>query len=234
MDSSHYQIHTDRIICGKNINMNFLLCNICKNILWTPEQCRNCNLHFCKFCINFTRLKHKDCPSCITEYIKSPADHFLIEDLSELQIKCVYSYNGCTKVIPYDQIIQHEAGCIYRERLCEECNEKILEKYHHTHIIICKNSITNSLYLDCNQIISYYQDKFNKLDKDNLNDIKTLEKYFKDAYTQKIDTIEKLTSTIKKQHKQLEELINENNLLEANNISETYAKSGEKLNCAFL
>jgi hypothetical protein len=234
MDSSHYQIHTDRVISTNNVNVDYLLCGICKNILWSPEKCKDCKLHFCKFCISFSLLKCKKCPSCMNEYITTPADHYLLEDLSELQIRCVYSYNGCAKIVHYDQVIQHEADCIYRERMCEECNTKILKKYYHTHIILCKNALSNSLYLDCNQIISYYQDKFNKLEIENLDDIAGLKKYFFETSTVKEETLNKLLTTLQKQHKQLEELISENNTMDVNNISESMNKSGEKINCNFL
>jgi hypothetical protein len=237
MDSSHYQIHSDRVLTSKKVVLDFLLCGLCKNLLWQAEKCVSCRSHFCKFCVSFSLLKSKKCPTCMNEYIKGPPDHFLVEDLKELFIRCVFSFNGCTKVVPYDEITQHEGECIYRERVCEECNSKILKKYYHTHIILCKNSIANNLFIDTNQIISYYQDKLIKIEKENNDDLANLKKYFSEAYVQKEENITKLVDTIHKQHKILEELVmelNNSNNSNNNNVNESIIKSGEKITCNFI
>jgi len=148
MDSLHYQIHTDRVIPSEKIKVEYLTCFLCKNILWQPEKCEECNTHFCKYCKKFSLLKSKKCPSCLCEYISKSADFYLNEDLKDLVIKCIYSMNGCNKAVEYDLLQNHENDCIYNEQICEECNKKILKKNYHTHIILCKNSVCNNLQID--------------------------------------------------------------------------------------
>jgi hypothetical protein len=232
MESSHYQLHSDRIIPDSKVKLQYLLCALCKNILWDPEKCSNCKIHYCKFCITFSLLKGKKCPICITEYKKSNADIYLLEDLSELIVKCVYCINGCSLTLNYNMIKQHEEECIYREMECEDCHIKILKKYYHTHIVICKNSSSANLLIDCKQIVSYYQDKLNKLEKENLEDIANLKKYYNDAYTQKQETIDKLIETIKKQYKMLDQIVKDQEKM--CHESEENTKIGNKINCNFI
>jgi hypothetical protein len=242
MESAHYQIHPDRVIPGKKVKLDYLLCQICNNLIWQPEKCSTCKSHFCRFCISFSLLKDRKCSACLNEYIKSPPDHYLIEDLSDLNVKCVYSFNGCNRIVNYEKITHHEKDCIYKEIICEECNTKILKKYYHTHIIICKNAFSGkNFFLDCTQIINYYQDKFNKIEKDNLEDITMIRKNFKDIAQQKEDSINKMLMTIQKQHKQLEEIANEYNINRTFignnnniNIAESLNKSEDKINCNFI
>ena len=101
MDSSHYQVHSDRIIPKNNIKPEFLSCNICKNILWQPEKCKDCHTHYCRFCILFSLLKSKKCPTCFSEYTSKSPDTFLLEDLTDLNVKCFYSYNCDKKIVTY-------------------------------------------------------------------------------------------------------------------------------------
>ena len=232
MESSHYQLHLDRVKTDEKLRMDYLLCGICKNILWDPEKCEYCKTHFCRFCITFSLLKSKKCPSCINEYKRGNSDYFLLEDLKDIVTNCIFSFNGCTKTIKYDQIKLHEEECIYKEKVCEECNSKVLKKYYHTHIIICKNNVSNDLLIDCKQIITYYQEKLNKLEKENLLDIENLKKTYSEAFYQKEDTINKLLKTIQRQHQVLEDICKSKEKLVYQ--SEENSKIGNKINCNFI
>jgi hypothetical protein len=232
MESSHYQLHLDRVKTDEKLRMNYLSCGICKNILWEPEKCEYCKTHFCRFCITFSLLKSKNCPSCVNEYKRGNSDYFLLEDLKDIIINCNYAFNGCTKAINYDQIKSHEDECIYKEKDCEECNTKVLKKYYHTHIIICKNNVSNDLLIDCKQIITYYQEKLNKLERENLLDIENLKKSYSEAFNQKEDTINKLLKTIQRQHQVLEEICKGKEKLVYQ--TEENSKIGNKINCNFI
>ena len=126
MESFHYQIHTERVIPSNKIKIEYLICFLCSQILCQPEKCEDCDTHFCKYCIKFSLLKCKKCPSCLCDYNSKPPDFYLNEDLKELVLKCIFSFNGCNKAVEYDLIQNHENECIYKEQICDECNQKIL------------------------------------------------------------------------------------------------------------
>jgi hypothetical protein len=208
MDASHYQINSERIIPKPHININFLLCALCNNILWQPEKCRECHTHFCRFCIVFSCLKSKKCPECRQDYSSKSPDSYLVEDLAELQVKCFYSYNGCTQVLRYPQVTVHEAECVYKEMPCEECGKKILKKNYHTHIVLCKNSVAeNGLNIDYRQIIVYFQEKLERIEREGQDELERLKKNFSDAYSQKQTTISNLIAKMDKQRKLLEDIM---------------------------
>jgi hypothetical protein len=209
MDASHYQISSERVVPKPHINVNLLTCMLCKNILWHPEKCRDCQTHFCRFCIVFSCLKTKKCPECLTDiYCSKSPDSYLIEDLSELQVKCFYSYNGCTAVLRYPQVIIHEVECIYKEIPCEDCGKKILKKNYHTHIVLCKNSVAeNGFNIDYRQVIVYFQEKLERIEREGLDELERLKKNFSDAYSQKQTTINNLISKMDQQRKLLEDIM---------------------------
>jgi hypothetical protein len=218
MENSHYQLATRRIEENPKLKLEYLLCMLCKNTLWVPEKCRGCNTHFCKFCIEFHRLKTKNCPMCGFEYIRTIADHFLNEDLNSLKVKCIYNFNGCNKIMDYQSVRSHEEECVYKEKLCEECNSKILKKNYHTHIVLCKESLTDNLTIDMNQIIIYFQEKLEKLEKENIDDIERLRKIFFDSYEQKESTIRKLLSKMEHQQHTIEEIVKEREKIDKGEI----------------
>jgi hypothetical protein len=207
MDSSHYRIQMDCVIPKYNINLNYLLCNFCKNVLWQPEKCRECHTHFCRFCIAFCLLKSKKCPNCLLEYNPKSPDTFLKEDLKDLNLKCFYNSNGCNKIIQYEMILKHKGECVYKEINCEECNKKIISKNYHSHIIICKNSLPDNMKIDYSQILVYFKDKLEKIDKENRDDLEKLKKNFRDIISQKEAVLGKLLDNIHKQTKNLEDIV---------------------------
>lgn len=209
MDKSHYQIQTHRVLENQKIKIEYLTCFICKNVLWYPEQCALCNTHYCRFCIKFGLLKSKKCPCCLNDYLPMDGDTFLQEDLNELLVRCIYTYNGCNKAFKYEKLLTHEEECIYKEKNCEECNKKILKKDYHTHIIICKNSVNDCIDIDYNQIVIYFQDKLAKIEKENLEDIDKVKKNFLDIFQQKENVLNGLLQKMEKQQKLLEDIIKE-------------------------
>lgn len=213
MDTSHYQILLDRVVPKQNININFLLCNICSNILWQPEKCKGCQTHFCRFCILFSLLKSKKCPNCFVDYSPKSPDTFLVEDLEDLQIKCLYYYNGCNIIQNYGLIFKHENECIFKEITCEECNQKILKKFYHTHIILCKNTIPENLSIDVRQIVYYFKEKLEKIELENIDELEKLKKYFYELYTNKEEKLNNLIAKMERQTKQFEEIFDESQKL---------------------
>lgn len=208
MEKSHYLLNRDRLTIDTKVEINYLLCEICQNILYEPEKCKSCSSHFCKFCIHFSQLKCKNCPVCHEIYVSDPPDSFLYSDLLELKVKCIHSINGCTKFINYSDIFSHEENCIYKEKTCEECNAKILKKNYHTHIILCKNSLENNLLVDYNQIINYFNEKLNKIEQENLLEIEKAKKQYEETLSKKEEALNLLISKMEKQQLVLEELVN--------------------------
>jgi len=205
MNSSHYHIHSDRILINENFNIQFILCKICKNVLWEPEKCIDCQIHFCKFCILFHLLKSKKCPNCLLEYSSKSPDTFLLEDLNDIGVKCIYSYNGCNKILKYESIRNHENLCIYKELSCEECGHTILKKNYYSHIILCKNTYPKDIKIDYSQIIIYFQGILQKIENDNCVQLESIKMNFNEMYAQKEKNLQNLILTMEKQRKILEE-----------------------------
>lgn len=86
---------------------DLIKCNICKNILKEPMQCKNCQKAYCKECFD-NRLKNENkCYICgeQSEYIKSVDKAAL---LSNLKFLC----KNCKHEIKYNEVSAHlKSGC---------------------------------------------------------------------------------------------------------------------------
>jgi hypothetical protein len=209
MDSNHYLIHPARVIKTPGLKIDFLCCILCGNIIWQPEKCKFCHTHFCKFCIVFSLLKTKKCLQCLNEYNPSSPDSFLVEDLKELQIICQNKIHGCNASNKYTTILKHESDCIYREINCQDCNNKILKKDFHTHMIICKSILPKDFFIDYRQVIVYFNDKLEKVENENLVNLEKLKKSLTETLSQNELKLQNIFLKMEKQKKQVEDLIYE-------------------------
>jgi hypothetical protein len=105
-------------IIEKNNNINDLYdlcCPICLNILKNPITCssKKHSHNFCKNCIDEYLKNHNNCPVCknIFEY---KTNKNIENILSKLLFKCVFSKEGCNKIINYLSYFKHINECKFK------------------------------------------------------------------------------------------------------------------------
>ncbi|CAF0809666.1 unnamed protein product [Didymodactylos carnosus] len=104
------------------------LCPICQNILWKPVACKTCENSFCSKCITSWLSKGRGlCPfKCTYRERKCPS--ILLSLLSKLEVDCRYKSNGCSKIMYYELLEEHEDECQYQMKQCKGCEQSILLK----------------------------------------------------------------------------------------------------------
>ena len=173
-DEEHGGIEKERII-----NQDFheeLICPICQRILWEPQACSSCEVHFCKFCIQkWLETSNKNrCPNNCPLKIKRPAP-ILMSLICKLKIKCINHKLGCDKVFAYDSLIKHQNSCEFELLNCQFCQKKFFQKEIKAHYEKCE-----SFLIEC----KYCQSQIKRIDYNNHNQL--------DCITTKISNIELL------------------------------------------
>ncbi|CAF1506336.1 unnamed protein product [Rotaria sordida] len=122
-------IDRNRII-DEHLVSDEYFCPVCQCILWKPRSCAKCRHLFCEICIN-TWLKNpnsaKRCPFRCDPYEEQSCPSDIYSFLSTLNIHCRNSSFGCTKIVPYNLLEQHEnIECEYLTERCVECEQLVL------------------------------------------------------------------------------------------------------------
>ncbi len=108
---------------------DFYKCNICFKIMVNPKDCEECGHSYCNECISML-----NCPfGCKKKSIKNTSIG-IINLLKNLKFKC--DNKGCTSIIPYEQVKQHDSICEYKKVFCtnKKCKKKIIKKDLENHI----------------------------------------------------------------------------------------------------
>ncbi|CAF4025962.1 unnamed protein product [Adineta steineri] len=124
-----------RVVLDQNSKMGLndeLLCTECRNVVWKPVYCRQCECIFCYKCrpqIGFfsrvstffgvERPRHgrNNCDNF--EEVDVPTH--IIADLTKLLFRCAYEQNGCRMLIHYYDLEQHEKECQFENIPCHVC-----------------------------------------------------------------------------------------------------------------
>ena len=179
---------------------DFYKCNICFKIMVNPKDCEECGHSYCNECISML-----NCPfGCKKKSIKNTSIG-IINLLKNLKFKC--DNKGCTSIIPYEQVKQHDSICEYKKVFCtnKKCKKKIIKKDLENHIKneckytlikcqFCKSEYVRKELIEHEKLckltlefIEKYKKGNNKIDFDNNslnsvnsinNEIKLDEKYF--------------------------------------------------------
>lgn len=97
---------------------DYIICQICKDIIIIPIKCSNCKNSFCRNCIEMWDIRNKDCPfRCRNPNYKKDID--LEEDLSKLKFEC----KKCQDIINYKDIVGH----FYSKCGIEEINKELYD-----------------------------------------------------------------------------------------------------------
>lgn len=109
-----------------------LLCGICQEIPFKPEECSTCQNLFCSECIRAWIEKKAKCPFDCPLPFQGNRPHKLIRQaLGGLKYYCIYKQNGCEEVISMDGIENHERKCGFAKISCpfsKECKDEMLRK----------------------------------------------------------------------------------------------------------
>ena len=100
-----------------------LHCCICTNVIKDPVMCHNEHI-FCRACITRHLMKYHTCPTCmqpLTVETLRQASRFVMNLLSELQIRCEFFDRGCEKFVQLGDLERHVADCGFAPAVC--CNE---------------------------------------------------------------------------------------------------------------
>ncbi|CAF0882094.1 unnamed protein product [Didymodactylos carnosus] len=117
-----------------------LLCPICYNLVWKPVECYNCRRIFCTKCIDeAVRVNPGTCPCC-RNYRKESCSPIIYSVLCGLHIQCYFASNGCSQILSYEQLEQHEKyDCLYRKQQCRGCRKPFMKKDLNEHEKNCEH-----------------------------------------------------------------------------------------------
>ena len=103
-------IDPERIINKEYLSSlgDFYKCCICFKIMLEPKDCEECGHSYCNECI--TKL---NCPfGCKKKSLKNTSVG-IINLLKNIKFKCLNE--GCTCIIPYDEVKNHDLNCEYQK-----------------------------------------------------------------------------------------------------------------------
>ena len=125
LNNNYY--NKDNVI-GNNDLFDYL-CPICYNILKNPKKCSLAqNSHsFCQECIDKYLEESDNCPIC-KNYFEYRPNTEIEKLLKKLVFKCIYSKEGCTKILNYTEYFNHINECEYKN-IIYECK---VEKFNFT------------------------------------------------------------------------------------------------------
>ncbi len=93
-------LSSSRVKDASSINVNYLECSICHDVLWKPVACQSCETPFCSACINrWLSNNPNKCPNRCKSYQERKCPPFVAKLLADLQISCFYKSNGCQEVV---------------------------------------------------------------------------------------------------------------------------------------
>jgi hypothetical protein len=169
-----------RVINNEFVNLNRFLCKLCKNILINMKKCNMCNSHFCEECIlGFKKETQGDyCPECHMNFKLEEGEIYLAKFLSELQIECTFKSKGCEEICFYQNLLEHESICKYREKKCENCNAVFDFNEYYSHLINCfqllENYNTEIRQKKILSLIKAFDEKISKIKYENKYGINSL------------------------------------------------------------
>jgi len=102
-------ISLDRVE-GVDLIRQIVECYFCHGLLWQPVACKSCDKAFCSACIQaFHAARSKEiCPYGCSPYTERPNPQIIIRLLVDLKISCRNKSNGCTEILLYNELEEHE------------------------------------------------------------------------------------------------------------------------------
>ena len=138
-------------LCESKVDSN-LLCFKCKNILWMPLDCPNCQKMFCTPCITSPEnspTKTICCPNCGRSEIFKSAHPVIMEHIiKKLQFRCPCA-EECSIILSYNEFDKHK--CPFESVECpwKGCPERVQRIYISEHQKVCEYRQMDCKYLGC-------------------------------------------------------------------------------------
>ena len=132
---------------------DFLICDMCDDVLVDPHLTDCCQHSYCKACID--KVTSKRCPQCRETYTQLTSDVKSSRIISEQEIKCPYHAHKCPWTGYYDDIEKHLLACQCRPI---ECPSGCGKRYERRNILLHSNLECQLGVLkcqDCGKLIKF-------------------------------------------------------------------------------
>jgi len=132
-------IDPERIVNDEHQVANEFFCAICQGLLWKSRSCASCQHLFCNKCIRtWLQINPTSCPFRCSPYEEKRPPPYIHSLLGRLSIRCRNSSFGCTEILPYDLLEQHQTvECQFLTKRCRICGQYILKNEIDQHQTAC-------------------------------------------------------------------------------------------------
>ena len=151
LDVEAEHIARERIVVNDGLVPDEYFCPICDGLLWKPRSCASCQHLFCLKCIRTWLNKNMtSCPFRCTPYEERRAPPHIYSMLARLQICCRNAPFGCTHVLSYGSLEQHEnTTCRFLTKRCRVCEQLVLVSHIDQHQKVCSPSVLQCPLCQC-------------------------------------------------------------------------------------
>ena len=118
-----------------------LLCKECSKLVVNPYYCSQCKILYCEGC--YVTNKQKTCTACHHTVLTNEYPTLYNIMLSKFKIYCRNKSTGCSLILYYENLLEHEDNCHHEPLLCvyPDCDERVKRKSYPYHIKSCKHRI---------------------------------------------------------------------------------------------
>ena len=141
-------IEYERLWDAENVPREFF-CPICSCLLWQPRSCGACQNLFCEACIlKWVQVK-QSCPYGCERYEDKRCSPQIRCLLSNVWIRCQSFQYGCTAVLSYDTLEEHQTKqCPCPSTRCQYCEKLMLVSAINAHEQECGQQLGNCAKCD--------------------------------------------------------------------------------------
>ncbi|EDQ92682.1 uncharacterized protein MONBRDRAFT_5431 [Monosiga brevicollis MX1] len=99
-----------------------LRCPICLNVCLNPVACSTCDQVFGEHCWYQALAAHGCCPTCRQkEHPFASPSRLARSFIGDYRVRCRHASEGCTEVLPLQEMLKHQAVCGHLQRPCPHC-----------------------------------------------------------------------------------------------------------------
>ncbi|KRX08862.1 TRAF-like protein [Pseudocohnilembus persalinus] len=141
-----------------------LICAICQDLIYKPQECSQCQHVFCSDCISDWKQKRNKCPFDCKGLLQLQQVHrFVRNSLLKLKVKCP----DCKEIHSIEKSKFHEKECIYRIIQCDNfgCEHKCRRKSIDKHKMQCEFSQQNNCN-KCQHMAQYFNQELKKIQQE--------------------------------------------------------------------
>jgi hypothetical protein len=141
-------IDYERVLNGETVPREFF-CPICSCLLWQPRSCGVCQNLFCEACISKWLQVKQNCPYGCERYEDKRCSPQIRCLLSNVWIQCQSAQYGCTAVLSYDTLEEHQTKqCPCPSTRCQYCEHLVRVSEITAHEQECSQRLGNCTKCD--------------------------------------------------------------------------------------